>query len=295
MEGVKVPGHQRPEDDAVPIDSVGVGPGYFEAVGVGIVEGRAFTDSDREGSARVAIVNQTMARRYWPGESAIGKRLYLGDYDDPPTEVVGVSRDHKVRSVGEAPRPYLHLPWLASPSRSLGFAVRTSGTALLALPTLRQAIRELEPEIVFTEDDTAEAVAAVTLMPTRVGAAILGAFGLLALLLAAVGLYGLVAWSVSRRTREIGIRMALGARPAHVLALVLGQGLRLAVVGIAAGTLMAAGVAQLLRSLLYGVSAFDPAAYGVAALVLLAVAAAANAVPAWRASRIHPMRALRYE
>ena len=295
MEGVKVPGHQGPEDDAVPIDSVGVGPGYFEAVGVGIVDGRAFVESDRKGSAKVAIVNQTMARRYWPGESAIGKQVYLGDYDDPPTEVVGVSRDHKVRSVGEPPRPYLHVPWLESPSRSLGFAVRTSGSALAALPTLRQAILELEPEIVFTEDDTAEAVAAVTLLPTRVGAAILGAFGLLALLLAAVGLYGLVAWSVSRRTREIGIRMALGARPSDVLALVLGQGLRLGVVGIGVGAVMAAVVAQVLRSLLYGVSAFDPVAYGVAALVLLAVAAAANAVPAWRASRIHPMRALRYE
>ena len=295
MEGVKVPGHQGPEDDAVPIDAVGVGPGYFEAVGVGIVEGRAFTETDRKGSAKVVIVNQTMARKYWPGESPIGKQVYLGDYDDPPSAVVGVSRDHRVRSVGEEPRPYLHTPWLESPGRNLGFAVRTSGAAQAALPMLRRAILELEPEIVFTDDETAETVAAVTLMPTRIGAAILGAFGLLALLLAAVGLYGLVAYSVSRRTREIGVRMALGARPAHVLALVLGQGLRLAVVGIGLGALAAAAVAQVLQSLLYGVSAFDPLAYGAAAVVLLAVAAAANAVPAWRASRIHPMRALRYE
>lgn len=295
MEGVRVPGHQGPNDDAVPIDAVAVGPGYFEAVGVPIVEGRAFTEADRKGGPRVAIVNQTMAKKYWPGESAIGKRIYLGEYSEPPYEVVGVSRDHKVRSIGEEPRPYLETPWLESPRRSIGIAIRTRGPARAALPMLRKAILELEPRIVFTDQDTAADVAAQTLLPTRIGALMLGAFGLLALLLAAVGLYGLVAYSVSRRTREVGIRMAIGARPLDVLGLVLRQGLKLALVGIGVGALAAAAVARVLESLLYGVSAFDPVAYGAAGLVLLAVAALANAIPAWRASRVDPMRALRYE
>jgi predicted permease len=295
MEGVRVPGHQGPEDDAVPIDAVEVGPDYFEVAGIPIVQGRAFGDADREGSPRVAIVNETMARKYWPGESALGKRFYMSDYDEPPYEVVGVSRDHKVRSVGENPRPYLHTPWLQSPSRSIGLAVRTKGAAAAALPALRQAILELEPEIAFTDDGTAAEIAELTLAPTRIGAAILGAFGFLALLLAGVGLYGLIAYSVSRRTREVGVRMALGARPGDVLALVLRQGLKLALAGTAVGALVAAGLARVLESLLYGVSVVDSLSYAAAVLVLLAVAALANALPAYRASRIEPMRALRYE
>jgi predicted permease len=295
MDGVRVPGQQGPQDDAVPVDSVAVGPAYFQVAGVPLVEGRAFSEADREGSPRVAIVNETMARRFWPGESAVGKRFYMSEYDEPPTEVVGVSRDHKVRSVGEAPRPYVHTPWLQSPSRTLSLVVRTSGPAAALLPSLRQAILELEPEIVFTEDSTAEQVAETTLAPTRIGAAVLGAFGGLALLLAAVGLYGLIAYSVSRRTREVGVRMAIGARPRDVLGLVLRQGLKLALAGVGVGVLAAAGVARVLESLLYGVSAVDPVSYAAAALVLLAAAALANALPAYRASRIEPMRALRHD
>jgi ABC-type antimicrobial peptide transport system permease subunit len=200
-----------------------------------------------------------------------------------------------VRSVGEAPRPYVHTPWLQSPSRTLSLVVRASGPATALLPSLRQAILELEPEVVFTDDSTAEQVAETTLAPTRIGAAVLGAFGGLALLLAAVGLYGLIAYSVSRRTREVGVRMAIGARPRDVLGLVLRQGLKLALAGVGVGVLAAAGVARVLESLLYGVSAVDPVSYAAAALVLLAAAALANALPAYRASRIEPMRALRHD
>jgi putative ABC transport system permease protein len=173
--------------------------------------------------------------------------------------------------------------------------VRASGPATALLPSLRQAILELEPEVVFTDDSTAEQVAETTLAPTRIGAVVLGAFGALALLLAAVGLYGLIAYSVSRRTREVGVRMAIGARPRDVLGLVLRQGLKLALAGVGVGVLAAAGVARVLESLLYGVSAVDPVSYAAAALVLLAAAALANALPAYRASRIEPMRALRHD
>ncbi|MCM2257505.1 MAG: FtsX-like permease family protein, partial [Vicinamibacteria bacterium] len=222
-----------------------------------------------------------------------GQRVYLSGFDQDPHEIVGVTRDHKVRSVGEEPRPYLHLPM--EPSRTVGLVARAKGPAATLLPALRAAVLAVEPAIVFTEATTATEVAATTVAPTRIGAALMAAFGALALLLAAIGLYGVIAYSVSMRTREVGVRMALGARPAEVVRLVLGQGARLAAAGIALGAICAALVGRVLESLLYGVSALDPLAFAAAALVLLAVAMLANAAPAWTAARINPIRALRTE
>jgi predicted permease len=293
MEGVKVPGHHGPADDATPIDAVRVGTDYFRVVGVPIVAGRAFTLDDIEQDRRVVIVNETMARRYWPKGSALGRRIHLGDFDQPAHEVVGVTGDHRVRSVGEEPRPYVHLP--ASPTYGIGLVVRTSMPATSALPMLRQALWTLEPDIVFTEDAPAAEIVAATMAPTRIGAAVLGSFGALALLLAAVGLYGVIAYSVSLRTREVGIRIALGAARGQVLRLVLAQGGRLALIGLVLGTLASLGAGRVLASLLYGVSPFDPAAYAVAAALLAIVAVAANLAPALAAARIDPLRALRRE
>ena len=208
---------------------------------------------------------------------------------------MGVSRDHKVRTLGEEPRPYLHFARAQSPRRSTQILARTSGPAEAHLPALRDAILEVEPEIVFTEDSSASDIVEITLVPTRLGARLLGAFGGLALLLAAVGLYGVIAYAVSRRTHEVGLRMALGADASDVLAMILRQGMTLAVVGVVFGAVFAAVLARVLQALLYGVSSFDPLAYGLAALLLLAVAFAANLIPAWRASRVSPMAALRYE
>jgi predicted permease len=293
MEGLKVPGHHSAADDATPIDAVSVGADYFRTVGVPIVAGRAFTADDVAQQRPVAVVNETMARRYWPDGSALGRRIHPGDFDQPALEIVGIARDHKVRSVGEDPRPYLHTP--AGRSRSVNLLVRTSTDASAALPMLREALWQLEPNIVFTEDQSAADIAALTMAPTRIGALLIGSFAALALVLAAFGLYGVIAYSVSLRTREVGIRMALGAGPAHVLRTVLAQGGRLALVGVALGTLASFGAGQVLASLLYGVSPFDPVAYGVAAGVLLAVAALANLAPAIGAARIDPLRALRRE
>jgi hypothetical protein len=242
---------------------------------------------------RVAIVNETMARQYWPDGAALGKLIYSGGFESKPYEIVGVARDHKVRSVGEQPRPYLHLP--GGPSRSISLVVRTATPAAGALPMLRDAIWKLDPEILFTEDVPAAQVAATTVAPTRIGALVLGTFGTLALLLAAVGLYGVISHSVSRRTREVGIRMALGAQRGQVLRLILAEGGRLALVGIGLGAVASAAAGRLLEALLYGVSSFDPIAYTAAALLLLAVAFAANLVPALSAARVDPVRALRTE
>src|SRR5688500_18912380 len=191
MEGIRVPGHHTAEEQLTPIDTVAVGPEYFTTVNVPIVAGRAFTRDDIVQNRRVLIINETFARQYWPDGSALGQRIYRGGYHTPAWEVVGIARDHKVRSVGENPRPYLHLPgqW----DTTIGLIVRTATPAAAALPTLRNALWSLEPDIVFTEDVPAEQVAATTVLPTRVGAIVLGAFGILALILAAIGLYGVVA------------------------------------------------------------------------------------------------------
>jgi predicted permease len=291
MTGIKVQGHHSPDDDASLIDEVSVGADYFATVGVPLVAGRPFTDDEVDQRRPVAIINETLARQYWPDGTAVGRRLYPGEFDQEPLEIVGVARDHKVRSVGEPPRPYLHRP--AGQSRAIGLVVRTATPAVAALPMLRQALWDLEPNIVFTEDTSATAVADATMAPTRIGAGVIGAFGGFALLLAAIGLYGVIAYSVSLRTREVGIRMAIGATPGQVLRLILAQGGRLAVVGIVLGTVASIAVGQVLSSLLYGVSPFDPLAYLVAVGLLATVAGLANLAPAAAAARIDPLKALR--
>ena len=293
MTTVSVPGRHADPDDGTSVDVVSVGPAYFETVGVPVISGRGFTTADATDNRRVAIVNETMARLLWPEGRALGARLHLAGPSSPAHEVIGIARDHKVRSVGETPRPYLHLP--AEPSRNVGLVVRTAAPAETMLSALRQAVLTLEPTIVFTEDVAASEIAATTMAPTRMGAVVVGAFGLLALLLASIGLYGVVSYSVSRRTREVGIRMAVGATRWQVLQLILAQGLRLALVGIALGAIGAAMVGRLLESMLYGVSSVDAVAFAVAASLLVFVALLANLMPARHALRIDPLRALRTE
>ncbi len=293
MGGVRIPGHHTAEEQDTPIDTVAVGPDYFTTVNVPIVAGRAFTRDDTAQNRRVLIINETFARQYWPDGNALGQRIYRGGFHTPAWEVVGIARDHKVRSVGENPRPYLHIPgqW----DRAISLIVRTATPADTALPALRSALWSLEPDIVFTEDVPAEQVAATTVLPTRIGAIVLGAFGILALILAAIGLYGVVAYSVSRRTREIGIRIALGAPRAAVLRLLASRGVYVAFGGLAAGGLIGAAIGQLLSAMLYGISAFDGIAYTIAAAVLLGITGIANLVPTLSAMRIDPVRALRSE
>jgi predicted permease len=293
MEAIKVPGQHAASDQPTPIDAVSVGRDYFRTVGVPLVQGRDFSDDEVRHARPVAIVNETLARKYWPDGSAIGRRIHLGEFDQPAREIVGIARDHAVRAVGESPRPYLHLP--AGESTGIGLIVRTKTPAVSALPSLRQAVWALEPDVVFREDVSAADVAEATMAPTRIAAGLLGSFGALALLLAAVGLYGVIAYSVSRRTRELGIRMAVGASRSRILKMVLGQGLRLAAAGAIAGGLVALASARVLASLLYGISPLDPAAYALACGLLLTVACLANLAPAIVAARTDPLRALRRE
>jgi predicted permease len=295
MEGVKIAGHHQPDDDDTPIDSTHVELDYFSTVGLTLVEGRSFTAADDEAAPGVVIVNEAMAKKYWPGKSPIGEQIYTDDFDEAPHEIVGLVRDYKVRTLGEAPRPYLHFARRQEPSRSVTVLARTSGPAAGALGPLRRAVLEMEPDVAFSEEGTVTDLIQMTLLPTRVGASLIGAFGALALLLAAVGLYGVIAYSVSQRTREMGVRAALGADRGDLVRLVVGHGMRLAAVGVGLGVLAAAAVTRVLSVLLYGISAVDPVAFGGAAAVLLGVALLANLVPAMRAARVDPMHALRHE
>ena len=192
--------------------------------GLTLLEGRGFTATDDEDAPRVVIVNEAMAKRYWPGRSPVGELIHTDEFEGTPHQVVGVVQDYKVRSLGESPRPYLHFPWWQEPSRNVTVLARTAGPAAHGVAPVRRAVLDLEPEVAFSEEGTVTDLVRITLVPTRVGASLLGAFGALALLLAAMGLYGVIAYSVSQRTHELGVRAALEADQGNLLRLVVGAG-----------------------------------------------------------------------
>ncbi len=276
-------------------DATRVGPEYFETLGVPIVQGRNFNSADTPSSPGVVIVNESFARRYWPNESAIGKVIHTRSVDGPAYEIVGVAADHKVSTIGESPTPYIHYAYSQRASAGETIMARTRGDAGALLAAMRREMLALEPNLVFLDNQTMTAQVDMTLMPARLGAASISAVGVVAMMLAAVGLYGVIAYSVARRTREIGIRMALGARAAAVVGLVMKQGLVLAAAGVAAGFLLSLGAAKAVAGALYGVSFMDPVTWIGAVVTLFAVAAIANLVPARRAAVVDPSRALRSE
>jgi predicted permease len=290
-----VPGRHRPGEHGETVEVTTVSPEYFSTIGVGIVAGRAFTAGDRPDTPRVAIVNETLARRFWPGESAIGKVFHTRGGEGPAFQIVGISADHKVVTLSERPTPFLHVPRHQRPNSYSAIIARTRGDAAALLRDMRRELLALDPNVVFVENQTMEAEVDATLLPMRIGAWLVSGVGVVAMTLAAVGLYGVIAYSVARRTREIGIRIALGARPAAVVRMVMRQGLVVAVAGLAAGCALAAVAARAIASVLYGVGPSDPVSWLLAAALLLAVSAAANFVPAWRASRVNPTQALRIE
>jgi macrolide transport system ATP-binding/permease protein len=294
-----IPGRHQPGQTGDTIDVTRVSADYFRTVGVAIVQGRGFTDDDRPETPKVAVVNETFARRYWPDESAIGKVFHTRGGAGPAFQIVGVSADHKISTVGEAPTPFIHVSRSQQPNAYNAIIARTRGDANALLRDMRRELLALEPNLVFFENQTMEAEMGATLFPVRAEALVVSSVGLVAMLLAAIGLYGVIAYSVSRRTREIGIRMALGASASTVLRLVMRQGLIVAAVGLAGGVVVGCAVALLARSqisgMLYGVSIADPLSWGIAAAVLLTASSLANFIPAWRAARVQPSQALRTE
>jgi hypothetical protein len=239
------------------------------------------------------VVNRRFAERFWPGESALGKRL---SYAGESAEVIGVTRDGKIRSVTEEPRVAFFVPALQDPRGASTVLTRAAdGRAETLLPLLRGELAALDRRLPTTGLRTLRATIAGSLLPQTIASWLLGSSGVLGLLLAAMGLYGVLAYAVSSRVREIGIRMALGARAADVVRMVVVRGLTLALVGVALGGLAAFGVGQLVRGLLLGASPLDPVAFGGTALVLGLVAVAASWWPARRAARVEPAGTLRSE
>jgi predicted permease len=274
------------------VDVTTVTDGYFRTLGVQIMRGRDFDARDTPESPGVIIVNQAMAQRYWPGQDPIGRRIRVRE-ERGGFEIVGVVGDHKVRTIGEGPTPLIAFARSQAFAPSATLLARTSGSASLLVQQIRREMLALEPQLVFIENQTMEAEIGATLFPVRAAAALGTGFGMLALLLAGVGLYGVTAFWVSRRTREIGIRMALGASPTAVVALVLGQAMTRLLVGLLAGTLLAVAASRALGGLLYGAGAADPISYTAAMLLIVCVSILANVVPARRAARVDPMIALR--
>jgi len=273
-------------------------PDFFKAIGVPLERGRGFTAADRDSTSPVAIVNETLARRVFGGEDPIGRRMRIGGAgsSDPWATIVGVARDYRHYRLSEPMGPAIYFPYAAVPLLQQTLAIRTSLADPLALaPAVRAAIRELDPDVPAYEVQTFEQAVSRSLWRQRLQGQVLGTFALLALALAAVGLYGVVAYAVAQRTRELGVRMALGATRRDVVSLVLGQGARLTLAGVAIGAVASLALTRLLASLLYGVRATDPATLAGVSAVLAGVALAATYVPARRAARVDPLVAMRSE
>lgn len=276
------------------IENVAMSPGYLSTLGVRLVEGRDVDASDIAGSPDVAVINATMARKFWPNESAVGHTFQSINPTRTRTyRVVGVAADHKRHGVLESASPFVYYAEAQRPSRYNFLLARTSGDAGLLLTAMRRELLAMEPGLVFMASNTMEQNMAATLMPARVGAWLASAFGGLGTLLAAIGLYGVIAFSVVRRTREIGVRIALGANAGSVMAMVMRQGFTIVAAGLVVGCALAAGAAFALRGLLYGVDPLDPMAWSLAIGAMLVAAGLANFVPARRAMCVDPMTALR--
>ena len=294
-----VPGTSSP--DGTPswnFDWSVITPGYFETMGIPLVRGRDFNEGDNSTAQRVAIINERAARLIWPEQDPLGKTFQMGDPRRPETlrnvVIVGVARDQKYRSLDDEPRNFAFVPLRQRFVPPMSLMVRTENAAAV-FPSIRAVLRELNPNLPILNILSMDQYAALSMFPQRVASWVSGTLGLVGLTLVGMGIYGVMAFSIEQRTREIGVRMALGADRGNVLRMVLAQGLRLAGWGIAIGLGLSAAASQLLSSLLYGVSALDPVTFGGVAAVVLTVGTLATLVPARRATQVDPLVALRYE
>jgi len=269
-------------------------PSFFETLRIPLIRGRVFNDSDRQNTVQVAVINEAMVKQFWPNADPLGKRFHF--FGEPALrEVVGVVRNTVVNQIGEEPQPVVYLPITQDYSPAVTLQVRTTGRPEGVIGTVRGQLQSLDTNMAITNVQTIQEIMRQGLWAPRMGAGLLTVFGGLALILAAVGVYGVLSYSVSQQTREIGIRMSLGAQQNQVLRLVIGQGIRLAVAGLVLGLLAALGLMRVLSSLLFGVSAHDPITFGGISLVLVSAAILACYIPAKRATKVDPIIALRYE
>jgi len=292
-----VEGYQPKADEDVGSSQIAVGPGFFKAMGIPLRAGREFTVGDDAGAPKVVVINEAFARKYFAGRNPIGGRLMIGGSDHPvyDHEIVGVAADTHVE-VRDTPKETFFFPYTqwTKPER-LTFYVRTAGETGGLAASIRQVLRTADPNVPMDDLKPVEVRIRESIYTDRLIAMLSVAFGLLATLLAAIGLYGVIAHAVTRRTAEIGVRMALGARPSVVLRMIVLEAGRMAGAGIAIGLVAAFGVSRYVESQLYGMKAADPAVFACAAALLAVVALAAALAPGWRASKIEPVAALKYE
>jgi len=289
---VVIDGYAPGKDEDMRLNYETVGPQYFRTMRIPLVHGRDVDERDQESTRGVVIINETMARRGWPGGDALGGRLKLTkDW----LEVVGIAKDVKNRSLSEAPQPFLYVPLLQDYRSNMILVARTAIEPEKMFHAVQAEIATLDPEMPVFDAKTLEDHIGISLFLQRMAATLLSIFGLLALSLAALGLYGVMAYSVSQRTRELGIRVSVGAKQRDILKLILGQGLMLSVIGVIGGLMIALAVTRLSAHLLYGVSVADPMTFTVVAVMLLGVALLAAYFPARRATKVDPMIALRNE
>jgi putative ABC transport system permease protein len=292
---LKTPGIRHGESEEVDAHWNAVSPGYFKTLNLALARGRDFTDADVATAPKVAIVNEALARAAWGTTDAVGRTIQA-NYTDAGWEsvtIVGVTTDAQVEWLGGTVDPLIYVPLSQRHSARLALLVKTGGVS--AIPLMRSLVRELNPNLPVSQAMPLADLNALQLIPQRVAGAVAGAFGVVGLLLAAIGIYGVTSYNVNQRVREIGIRVALGADRNSVLALILRQGAMLTGIGVAIGLAAGAIVAQLVRSLLFGISTLDPATFAGGGALFLVVAVAASLGPARRATRVDPMTALRAE
>jgi len=289
---VVIDGYTPAKDEDMHLNYETVGPDYFRTMRIPLVQGRDFDERDNEHARGVVIINETMARHYWTGGDALGRRIKL---DKSWLQIVGIAKDVKNRTLNEALQPFLYVPFLQDYRSNMILVARTVIEPKTMFHAVRAETAALDPKIPMFDAKTFEQHIGLSLFLQRMAATILSIFGLLALSLAAVGVYGVMAYAVSQRTRELGIRISIGASRSDVLKLILGQGLTLSVVGLIGGLVTALVVTRFSAHLLYGVSSADPVTFTVIALLLLGVAVVSGYFPARRATRIDPVVALRME
>jgi len=297
--GVSIEGRADPAPDRVPIVITRIiSPRYFETMGIPLLKGRAFAEEDKAESPAVVVLSETTARKFWPGEDALGKHIKIGPTNSPNRwlTVVGVVKDVRQFELVVEPKPQMYLPFTqANFFEPRALVVKTNLEPLSLAATVRKTVWEIDKDQPVSDIASMENIVSESVARQRFSMLLLGIFAGLALVLAAVGIYGVMSYSVAQRTREIGIRMALGAQRADVLKLTIGQGLKLVVTGVAFGLAAAVIMTRLMSSLLFGVSATDPMTFVTISFVLVSVAVLASYIPALRATRVDPMFALRYQ
>jgi putative ABC transport system permease protein len=267
-------------------------PDYLRTMGINLVAGRAFTAADRPGAPDVVLISESIARTFWSVETAVGKRIGY-PWPSPWLTVVGVVQDVKTDSLNSARTLAVYRPFAQAPLPAMTLIARTSTDASVIASLVRATVSEIDPNVPVSEVATMDHVVATSMARPRFAMALLSAFAGVALLLGAIGIYGVIAYAVSQRTREIGVRMALGATPANAMWMVLRRGAALTVAGLAIGTVTALGTTRLLSGLLYGVSPTDPATFAAVVVIAGVIATLACYIPARRATRVDPSIALR--